>query len=33
METKEIEIVQAFNNTINEGNVVLLSSLMTEDHT
>ena len=33
METKEIRIVQAFNNAINEGNVELLSSLMTEDHT
>ena len=33
METKEIRIVKAFNNAINEGNVGLLSSLMTEDHT
>lgn len=33
METKEIRIVKAFNNAINEGNVELLSSLMTEDHT
>ena len=33
METKEIRIVQTFNNAINEGNVELLSSLMTEDHT
>ncbi|MBT8379170.1 MAG: nuclear transport factor 2 family protein, partial [Ignavibacteria bacterium] len=33
METKEIKIVQSFNNAINEGNVQLLSSLMTEDHT
>jgi limonene-1,2-epoxide hydrolase len=33
METKEIQIVQSFNNAINEGNVELLSSLMTEDHT
>ena len=32
METKEIRIVQTFNNAINEGNVELLSSLMTEDH-
>jgi len=33
METNEIRIVQAFNNAINEGNVELLSGLMTEDHT
>jgi len=33
MRTKEIEIVQSFNNAINEGNVELLSSLMAEDHT
>ena len=33
METKEIKIVQAFNNAINEGNAERLSSLMTEDHT
>lgn len=33
METKEIRIVKTFNNAINEGNVELLSSLMTEDHT
>ncbi len=33
METKEIRIMQTFNNAINEGNVQLLSSLMTEDHT
>ena len=33
METKEIKIVQSFNNAINGGNVQLLSSLMTEDHT
>jgi len=33
METKEISIVQSFNNAINEGNVKLLSSLMAEDHT
>jgi ketosteroid isomerase-like protein len=33
METKEIRIVQSFNNAINEGNVELLSSLMAEDHT
>jgi ketosteroid isomerase-like protein len=33
METKEIRIVQTFNNAINEGNVELLSNLMTEDHT
>ena len=33
MDTKEIKIVKAFNNAINEGNVELLSSLMTEDHT
>jgi predicted ester cyclase len=33
METKEIKIVQSFNNANNEGNVELLSSLMTEDHT
>jgi predicted ester cyclase len=33
METKEIKLVKSFNNAINEGNVELLSSLMTEDHT
>ena len=33
MKTKEIKIVQSFNNAINEGNVDLLSSLMAEDHT
>ena len=33
METKEIRIVNTFNNAINEGNVELLSRLMTEDHT
>ena len=33
METQEIRIVQTFNNAINEGNVELMSSLMTEDHT
>ena len=33
METKEIRIVQSFNNAINEGNVELLSSLMAEDFT
>lgn len=33
METKEIKIVQSFNNAINEGNIEQLSSLMTEDHT
>jgi len=33
METKEIKIVQAFNSAINEGNVEILSRLMTEDHT
>ena len=33
METKEIRIVKTFNNAINEGNVELLSRLMTEDHT
>ena len=33
METKEIRIVQSFNNAINEGNVELLSSLMADDHT
>ena len=33
METEEIKIVKTFNNAINEGNVALLSSLMTEDHT
>lgn len=33
METKEISIVQSFNNAINEGNVELLSSLMAEDYT
>jgi predicted ester cyclase len=33
METKEITIVQSFNNAINEGNAERLSSLMTEDHT
>ena len=32
METKEIKTVVTFNNAINEGNVELLSSLMTEDH-
>jgi limonene-1,2-epoxide hydrolase len=33
METKEIRIVQSFNNAINEGNVEILSRLMAEDHT
>ena len=33
METKEIRIVQSFNNAINEGNVEILSSLMAENHT
>ncbi len=33
MDTEEIRIVNTFNNAINEGNVELLSSLMTEDHT
>ena len=33
MESKEIRIVQSFNNAINTGNVELLSSLMAEDHT
>ena len=33
METKEIRIVKSFNNAINKGNVQLLSSLMTENHT
>ena len=33
MDTEEIKIVQSFNNAINEGNVELLSSLMTDDHT
>ena len=33
METKEIRTVKAFNNAINEGNIELLSSLMTNDHT
>ena len=33
MESREINTVQSFNNAINEGNVELLSSLMTEDHT
>ncbi|MBN1472963.1 MAG: nuclear transport factor 2 family protein [Syntrophaceae bacterium] len=33
MVTKEIQIVQSFNNAINEGNAERLSSLMTEDHT
>ena len=33
METNEIRIVQAFNNAINERDVNLLSSLMTEEHT
>ena len=33
MATKEIQIVQSFNNAINEGNAERLSSLMTEDHT
>lgn len=33
METKEIKIVKSFNNAINDGNVELLSTLMTEDHT
>ena len=33
METKEIRIMQSFNNAINEGNVELLSSLMAEDYT
>ena len=33
METKEIRIVQSFNNAINDGNVELISSLMAEDHT
>ena len=33
MEPKETRIVKYFNNAINEGNVELLSSLMTEDHT
>lgn len=33
MESKEIRIVQAFNNAINEGDIDTLSSLMTNDHT
>ena len=33
MDTKEIRTVKTFNNAINEGNIELLSSLMTEDHT
>ena len=33
MESKEIRVVQSFNNAINEGNVELLSRLMTVDHT
>ena len=33
MESKEIRIVRAFNNAINEQNFDLLYSLMTEDHT
>ena len=33
METKEISVVRTFNSAINDGNVALLSSLMTEDHT
>lgn len=33
METKEIKIVNTFNNAIHEKNLELLASLMTEDHT
>lgn len=33
METKEIRIVQMFNNAINEGDIDTLSSLMTDNHT
>jgi len=33
METKEIKIVQSFNNAINQGNVDSISSLMAEDYT
>lgn len=33
METEEIKTVQSFNNAINDGNIKVLSELMTEDHT